>query len=583
MTNSKSNRIYRDIIIFSVIAIFLIEVFHYLREVLIGGNILAWIIGATVAFVFISYIFRRAGNVYTESESVKEDLEFEAQQFKSIFDSIDGIIYIADIETYELLYANGAFRKRFGEDVVGKSCYEIFKSDRSSPCNFCTNDRIYENGVIQPSYGWDFQSTSDGRWYRCIDKAIRWPDGRAVRFGIAIDITDYREAQEALRSSEEKYRMLVERANDGIVVIQDQVIKFASNKFLETYNFEKNTVLGKDIRELIAPESREDIMERYNGGMAGKNGPDIHETRLIDGNGIAVDVEINDSLVDYEGRKAVLVTVRDITERKRLEKKRSRLQDQLARSEKLATVGRLISGAAHELNNPLAVVIGHSELLQSKLEKVEGKGVRKNLSAILDGAERISEIVSKLLSFAREERFDKVEVDVNQVLLEALSLREKDIRALKINVARDFVPIPPKVMGSPDKLRQVFLNIVLNSEQAMEKGENPRNLTVRSSVVKNKVKVDIEDTGPGISKENLERIFDPFFTTREVGQGSGLGLSMCYGVVKEHGGEIRVESEPGNGARFVVELPLIKESVNPSARVEFDQSIFRSDHFNWSI
>ncbi len=561
LSRVKLNRIYKDSIIFALIAILLIEVFYYFRGVPISENILDWLIGAAVAIVLVIYVFRRVSSVYSELEVVQESLEFEHQQFISIFDSIDEPIYVADIKTYELLYANRALKNKFGEDIVGKNCYKVLQSDRSSPCEFCTNNRIYKNGVIQPPYIWEFQNSIDGRWYRCIDKAIRWPDGRIVRFELAIDITNYKEVEETLRQSEEKYRKLAERANDGIVIVQDEVLKFANTRFIRDYGFEPNTVIGRNFKEFLAPETREAISERYYKRMAGEPVPDIYETKLIDGNGMVVDVEINAGLVDYEEGKADLAIVRNITERKRVEERHKILQRQLARSERLATIGVLISGAAHELNNPLAIVVGYSQLLQSK---VKDEMVRSYLSTILGGAERISKIVAKLLSFAREETFNKAGVDVNLLLGEVLDLREQNIKSLEIEIVEDLISPSPRVLGNPEKLRQVFFNIVLNSEQSMERVEGPRSLIVRSSIFGDRVRVEMEDTGVGIPEENIDRVFDPFFTTREVGEGSGLGLSVCYGIVKEHGGEIRVESEPGRGAKFIIELPLLREAMGPN-------------------
>jgi signal transduction histidine kinase len=257
-------------------------------------------------------------------------------------------------------------------------------------------------------------------------------------------------------------------------------------------------------------------------------------------------------------------TVRDVTERKRLDDQTRDLHQQLLQAEKLAALGQTISGVAHELNNPLATILTSSERLTGKQMDPE---LRRGFETILGEAERAARIVRSLLTFARKRNTTRTLVEVNQILRETLALRAYEQRLANISAIDALSAGLPSVFADPHQIQQVLLNLVINAEQAMVSAHGRGVLVVRSwqDADRDMVLFEISDDGPGVSGDVMPRIFDPFFTTKDVGQGTGLGLTVAYAIVQEHGGRIRVDSTPGEGASFVLELPTGGMGVRPAA------------------
>ena len=228
------------------------------------------------------------------------------------------------------------------------------------------------------------------------------------------------------------------------------------------------------------------------------------------------------------------------------------MQAQLIQSEKLSAVGEFVAGVAHELNNPLAAVMGFSEILKNAPVEPE---YQRHLQMIFKSAERCQKIVHSLLTFARRHQPERLPVSVNKLIEEVLEIVAYQLRTDNIAVVRDFHPNLPPVLGDGHQIQQVIINLINNARQAMENQPGDGKLFIATEADGVDVRIRIADNGPGISPENLQKIFDPFFTTKEVGKGTGLGLSLCYGLIKEHGGNISVKSQLGHGATFTVELP----------------------------
>jgi len=244
------------------------------------------------------------------------------------------------------------------------------------------------------------------------------------------------------------------------------------------------------------------------------------------------------------------------TSREELEKTVETLrttQAQLVQSEKLSAVGEFVAGVTHELNNPLTSVIGFAELLQ---QSDVNERHRRFLDLIVTSAQRCHKIVQGLLSFARQHKPERKAVKVHELVEATIGILQYQMRTNNIQVHADFDPHLPKVMADPHQLQQVFLNIINNARQAIEAFRPKGTITITTETCESGVRLIFRDDGPGIAPENLNKIFNPFFTTKEVGKGTGLGLSLTYGIIKEHGGSIRVQSQPGEGATFIIELPL---------------------------
>ncbi|MFH1560432.1 MAG: ATP-binding protein [Chloroflexota bacterium] len=234
-------------------------------------------------------------------------------------------------------------------------------------------------------------------------------------------------------------------------------------------------------------------------------------------------------------------------------------------SAKLAAVGQLVSGVAHELNNPLASMWG---LAQLTMERNLDEPTKGEVEMILTEAERSLRIVQNLLSFARPSERLKVDTSVNAVVKDALELRRYALEVSNIKLVEHLHPDLPLTYADPHGIQQVVLNLIINAEQAMLAAHGGGRLLVRTEQVGHMIHLEITDNGPGIPPENLAVIFDPFFTTKDVGKGTGLGLSICYGTIQQHGGRIRVQSELDKGATFIVELPIVPAITTAQPEIE---------------
>jgi two-component system NtrC family sensor kinase len=228
--------------------------------------------------------------------------------------------------------------------------------------------------------------------------------------------------------------------------------------------------------------------------------------------------------------------------------------EQVVRREKLAALGELVGGVAHEVNSPLTSILAFGQLLQS--EAIDGEESRKALDSIVNEARRAARIVGKFLTFARQQPTEKLGVDVNQVVRDTIELRRYPLKMQEVTLHLDLAPDLPVTWADPFQLQQVFINLLNNAEQALVSRAGERRITIRSERVRDDLHVTVTDTGPGIAPEHRPHIFNPFYTTKARGVGTGLGLSISFGIVRDHGGTLTVQSEPGHGAAFVVELPI---------------------------
>ncbi|MBI4264743.1 MAG: response regulator [Acidobacteria bacterium] len=261
--------------------------------------------------------------------------------------------------------------------------------------------------------------------------------------------------------------------------------------------------------------------------------------------------------------------VRDVSERKKLDDQSRDLYQQLLQAEKMAALGQTISGVAHELNNPLATILSWAERLA---EKAPDEASRRGVDVILGEAERAARIVRNLLTFARKRQSTRTMIDLNQVVRETLALRSYEQRVTNIDLVTALASGLPQLFADAHQIQQVLLNLVINAEQAMLTAHGRGSLVIRTwhDAERDLVALEVSDDGPGVPAEVKSKIFDPFFTTKDVGQGTGLGLTVAYAIVEEHGGRIRVESTPGNGASFVVELPVTGVETAPRKTPRMD-------------
>jgi len=360
------------------------------------------------------------------------------------------------------------------------------------------------------------------------------------------DITDQKRAHDTLARSEARYRNLVESASDAIVTFD------ASGRFTTVNHagellsgYRREELIGQWFAPMLPDDELPKVLGHFQKALAGETGQ--YETTFY-----RKDREIRTISVTYstpQRDEEVLCLIRDVTDQKML-------QEQLIQSEKMSAIGQLVSGVAHELNNPLAGISAFAQLLLT--EKRFPPDQRTAAEMIYAEARRASRIVQNLLTFARQHKPERTSTSLNQVLDDALELRGYELRVRGIEVVRDYDEDLPETMADAHQLQQVFLNLITNAEQAMEKRQgNTQRLTVSTRRASNVIRIEVEDSGPGIPPNLLERIFNPFFTTKPTGSGTGLGLSISLGIVREHEGKIWAENAPTGGAHFTIELPLV--------------------------
>ncbi|HEX4803484.1 MAG TPA: PAS domain S-box protein, partial [Myxococcaceae bacterium] len=396
----------------------------------------------------------------------------------------------------------------------------------------------------------------DGQPAICLDtsRVVSDPAGHIVRYqGTLVDVTEQRAMEKQLHQQEEFQRDLLESFPDLILVIDpEERYTFVSSRIHDLLGHEADTIRGKKVSE---EDQSPEFMELYRNVATGNLKFGFCEYGAKHRNGTWRTMRASASpLFDNENRmRGVVVSVRDITVEKKLEQ-------QIIQSERLAAMGQMIGGFAHELNNPLTSILGVSEMLQ---EAEITDPVRKQVVMMHGQARRAAEIVQNLMYFSRPPAPGKTQVNLNELVQRAVHLHAYSLR--KNNITIDFLPGAslPGVIGDPNQLMQVFLNLILNAEQAIREVREKGTVRIRLGRTDGSAWVSFLDDGPGIAEENLASIFDPFYTTKRPGRGTGLGLSICKAVMKEHGGNVEAASLTGGGALFTVTLPL--ESSNAAS------------------
>ena len=319
-----------------------------------------------------------------------------------------------------------------------------------------------------------------------------------------------------------------------------------------------------DVSRFVDPQARTLFIERLD--RDGVVTDYLMRLRRVDGGPIWVEVTASAANAAQGNSLHVEALVRDVSERKKADDQSRDGRYQLLQAEKMAALGQTISGVAHELNNPLATILSWAERLAER--EVDDK-TRQGLEVILAESERAARIVRNLLTFARKRQTTRAMVDLNQVVRETLALRAYEQKVSNVQVIEALSNGLPEVFADGHQIKQVLLNLVINAEQACLAASGRGTIVVRTSYDSDRgsAVLEVNDDGPGIAEDRQGRVFDPFFTTKEVGQGTGLGLTVAYAIVQEHSGRIWLTSSKGQGASFFVELPVSGQHLNaPAAR-----------------
>jgi PAS domain S-box-containing protein len=341
---------------------------------------------------------------------------------------------------------------------------------------------------------------------------------------------------------------IVESLNVGVLAVDlAGLVESWNTRMEQLFGVARQQAVGEQLSSLLPTELANEIVAR--GDQEQITG--IYKQRLQHlGKTLTLNVSITPLVSKSGERIGRLLLFDDVTQRESMEQ-------QMTQTEKLTSLGLLAAGVAHEVNTPLAVISNYIQMLAKQMP--EGDPKQAIIEKIVKQTFRASEIVNNLLNFSRTGAAEVVDIDVNRVVEETLSLVAHPLKTSQIQVVRQFGATLPAVRGSANKLQQVFLNLFLNARDAMPGGGM---LEVRTAAHNGSVEVEIADTGAGIAREHIHRIFDPFFTTKATGRGTGLGLSVSYGIIKEHSGKIDVRSTPGKGTSFHVEFPAVRKAIH---------------------
>ena len=362
-------------------------------------------------------------------------------------------------------------------------------------------------------------------------------------------VYNYREYYEdQLEAAKMRYSDIIEHSADAIISIDmDDNITSWNRGAEEMLGWQRNEIIGKPISDIVPDELIEmQELECIEFGMKYKGNVSNYETERLTKTGEKKLVNLTESYIQNKddeivGRSQIL---RDLTDIKMKE-------EQIQQSERLATVGHMAAGVAHEVGNPLTAI---SSLVQVCQRKTDDEFIQGQLKKVRDHIQRINKIVRDLVDFSRPSSMQAENVQINEVIESAVGLLQHDARCKDVQFSMELSNDIPLISCVPDQIHQVLVNLLLNAVDAMEKEENPK-IRIETQPVNNATRLTVSDNGEGIKEEHQSRIFEPFYTTKEVGSGTGLGLSVSHGIINKIGGSINVESTYGKGTTFIIQLP----------------------------
>ncbi|MBW2593732.1 MAG: PAS domain S-box protein [Deltaproteobacteria bacterium] len=490
----------------------------------------------------------------------QDELEKQRNKYQKLFELVPCIITIQD-RNYKLLRYNSEFADRFNPDP-GDYCYHVYKG-RNTKCENCPVEKTFKKGGSH--YGEEQGINKDGSTTHWVAKTspIRDPDGKIVAvMEVCLDITRRRVLQKRLERSEKKYHSIFENIPMPVFVLDLNTLNIldCNDSMSGVYGYEKAELINKCFLELFRKTDRDHYAFKILTSSL------IVQAKQRCRNGRIIIVNIRISPTEYQGQRVLLAITSEIT--KRLE-----TEQQLIQSGKMATLGEMATGIAHELNQPLSVIKTASSFFMKKIRKNEPikPDILLSLSEEIDQhVDRAAQIINHMRQFGRKSNLRFEMVTVNDILKKAIEIFNRQLKLRGIGVVWELADELPPVMGEPSRMEQVFINLLINARDAIEDrwsdtmvdnlleiSPEQRRITIGSNLKDNMVQVSIEDTGKGVPPEIRDKIFEPFFTTKEVGKGTGLGLSISYSIVRECHGDIEIMNDKRGGACFVIRFPVV--------------------------
>lgn len=497
------------------------------------------------------------------NEQIKEEIDWRMRVFDSL--SFPTLILRPD---RTIVSANQIFLKKIGADladVVGRTCRDIFRQYDHDPGLPCTQHNCPLQQTLQYSEGSSVLrqiTDKDGstRWEDRVFSPILDEDGNVIYVIESVrDVTRTKTLEKMYNGIRAFLDKVIQSSASAIVAADNNGKLLLMNEAAEDlfgYSFsDAERIRTKDLYPRGVAKR---IMDRLRSEVYGGRGklPVTKET-ILSASGEEIPVEMTAAII-YEGDReaATMAIYNDLRERVAVEKKLQEAQKQVLQSEKMASLGRLAAGVAHEINNPLTGILLYGNMMLEKISPSDP--LRQNLEYILEDSERCRDIVKNLLAYSRQTNPTKEAFQINTLVEESLGLIRDQKLFMNVIIDKQLSDAPMAISADRNQMRQVVINLVMNAIDAMEKEGV---LTLRTFPEKwgDRAVLEISDTGRGISEENRSRIFDPFFTTKELGRGTGLGLSTVYGIVKENQGNISLKETGPEGTTFRVELPLAED------------------------
>jgi two-component system NtrC family sensor kinase len=477
------------------------------------------------------------------------------RRYRELFDNIQEGLFFAVPEGH-FIEVNDALVRMLGYS----DREELLKIDIPTQL-YCSPDRLQRLNLVMQQQGVvrnheEVLRRKDGSAIHVLINAFAVPDahGQVLQYrGVMLDITGLKTYQAELQHARDFSEKILNNTQSLILVVDTAgLISYANRRWYDA-GYEQRDLVGCPLSELVSPVRRPVLADALNSTLSG-HPVDNLDLQVLRGDGRVGQFSVNLSpMRDEQGIvTSIVVVMTDITDS-------AMLQSKLIHAEKMAAVGQLVSGVAHEVNNPLTAILGFADLLIEN--EATPEFARKDLRVILQEAQRTKQIVQNLLSFARQMPPQRKPVQINGILRRTLQLRAYDFNSHGVEIVEHLDESLPQVVGDSHQLQQVFLNIMNNAYDAVRETGRPARIEVMTASLGTYIEVSFRDNGHGIT--HPDRIFDPFFTTKDVGKGTGLGLSICYGIVREHGGEILCHNNSGTqGATFIVRLPSLSESAS---------------------
>jgi PAS domain S-box-containing protein len=494
----------------------------------------------------------------TEQVVARRKADESLQLLEAVMDAVPAVLSVKDRNLrYQMV--NRQFLETWGlqrDQVIGRTAQETF--DPACLAGVQERDQeVIDTGMALPFYESSLNRPPAEPLAALTTKVpLRDSKGAVTHIvTVILEISERKKAEQALQESEELYRLLVDFSPYGVLLHDDSGIVFinpAGCRILGESDADR--LVGRHYLEFVVDSERSAAAERIRRVLREGHAIKEVERQMVAADGRRITVVTAAVPLSRSGRSLALVIFLDITERKRTEAEIARQKEALHQSEKMSALGSLLSGVAHELNNPLSVVVGRAIMLE---ESDLDPRITASVGKIRAAAERCARIVKTFLAMAREQAPSRVPVRIETVIEGALDLVGQGLRGAGIRIDKVLPPDLPEILADPDQLGQVFTNLFLNAKQAMEASQTPRILSITADVDGDghSLRIRIADSGPGIEETALPRIFDPFFTTKPPGVGTGIGLAVTRGIIESHGGTISVASPSAGGATFEIILP----------------------------